>query len=140
MKRNKEKGIRNAAAVASERAAKIYDMQILAKDIADNSENYTRFFVLSKEEGAATGKDKTAVIFGATHAPGILYHALGEFAKREINLTKIESRPTKQKPWEYNFYLDFEGHRTEKKCSDALKALEKYASFIKVLGSYAKAT
>lgn len=136
----KEKGIRNAAAVASERAAKIYDMQILAKDIADNSENYTRFFVLSKEEGAATGKDKTAVIFGATHAPGILYHALGEFAKREINLTKIESRPTKQKPWEYNFYLDFEGHRTEKKCADALKALEKYASFIKVLGSYAKAT
>jgi chorismate mutase/prephenate dehydratase len=136
----KEKGIRNAAAVASERAAKIYDMQILAEDIADNSENYTRFFVLSKEEGAATGKDKTAVIFGATHAPGILYHALGEFAKREINLTKIESRPTKQKPWEYNFYLDFEGHRTEKKCADALKALEKYASFIKVLGSYAKAT
>jgi len=136
----KEKGIRNAAAVASERAAKIYDMQILAEDIADNSENYTRFFVLSKEEGAATGKDKTAVIFGATHAPGILYHALGEFAKREINLTKIESRPTKQKPWEYNFYLDFEGHRTEKKCADALKALKKYASFIKVLGSYAKAT
>jgi len=136
----KEKGIRNAAAVASERAAKIYDMQILAEDIADNSENYTRFFVLSKEEGAATGKDKTSVIFGATHAPGMLYHALGEFAKREINLTKIESRPTKQKPWEYNFYLDFEGHRTEKKCADALKALKKYASFIKVLGSYAKAT
>ncbi len=135
----KEKGLRDAAAVASERAAKIYDMQILAKDIADNPENYTRFFVLSEEDTTATGKDKTSIIFGAIHAPGALYHALGEFAKREINLTKIESRPTKQTPWEYNFYLDFEGHRTEKRCAEALKALENYASFIKVLGSYAKA-
>ena len=136
----KEKGLKNAAAVASERAANLYGMEILAKDIADNPENYTRFFVLSKEDAAATGKDKTSIIFGATHAPGALYHALGEFAKRDINLTKIESRPTKQKPWEYNFYLDFEGHRTETRCAEALKSLEKYASFIKVLGSYPKAT
>lgn len=136
----KEKGLKNAAAVASERAAKIYDMQILAKDIADNPENYTRFFVLSKGDATPTGKDKTSIIFGAKHAPGALYHALGEFAKREINLTKIESRPTKQTPWEYNFYLDFEGHRNEKLCAQTLKALEKYASFIKVLGSYPKAT
>ena len=136
----KEKGLRNAAAVASERAANLYDMQILAKDIADNPENYTRFFVLSKKDSQATGKDKTSIIFGAAHAPGALYHALGEFAKRNINLTKIESRPTKQTPWEYNFYLDFEGHRTEIRCAEALKALEKYASFIKVLGSYPKAT
>jgi chorismate mutase/prephenate dehydratase len=135
----KEKGLKNAAAVASERAANLYGMQILAKDIADNPENYTRFFVLSKEDANASGKDKTSIIFGAAHEPGALYHALGEFAKRKINLTKIESRPTKQKPWEYNFYLDFEGHRTEKRCIEALKALEKYASFIKILGSYPKA-
>ncbi len=135
----KEKGLKNAAAVASERAAKIYGMQILAKDIADNPENYTRFFVLSEKDAAATGKDKTSIIFGAAHAPGVLYHALGEFAERDINLTKIESRPTKQKPWEYNFYLDFEGHRTEKRCAEGLKALEKYASFVKILGSYPKA-
>jgi chorismate mutase/prephenate dehydratase len=135
-----EKGLTNAAAVASERAAKLYDMQILAKDIADNPENYTRFFVLSKEDANATGKDKTSIIFGATHEPGSLYHALGEFAKREINLTKIESRPTKLTPWEYNFYLDFEGHRTEEKSKEALKGLEKHSSFIKVLGSYPKAT
>ena len=135
----KEKNLKNAAAVASERASKIYNMQILATDIADNTENYTRFFVLSNEDSAATEKDKTSIIFGAAHAPGALYHALGEFARRDINLTKIESRPTKQKPWEYNFYLDFEGHRTEKRCSDALKALEKYASFVKILGSYPKA-
>ena len=114
-------------------------MQILAKDIADNPENYTRFFVLPIEDSAPTGKDKTSIIFSAKHEPGSLYHALGEFAKRNINLTKIESRPTKKTAWEYNFYLDFEGHRTEQKCAEALKALEKYAIFVKILGSYPKA-
>ena len=117
----KEKGLKNAAAIASERAANIYGMHILAKDIADNPENYTRFFVLSTEDSPPTGKDKTSIIFSAAHKPGSLYHALGEFAKRDINLTKIESRPTKQTAWEYNFYLDFEGHRSEKQCARPTK-------------------
>lgn len=136
----KEKGLKDAAAVASEKAAEIYNMKILAREIEDTPTNYTRFFVISKSDSPITGKDKTSIIFAASHTPGALYHALGEFAKRKINLAKIESRPTKQKPWEYNFYLDFEGHHNEENCSAALKALEKYATFIKILGSYPKAS
>jgi chorismate mutase / prephenate dehydratase len=135
----KEKGRKDAAAVASEKAAEIYGMKILAREIEDTPTNYTRFFVISKEDSPRTGKDKTSIIFAAKHKPGALYHALEEFEKRNINLTKIESRPTKQKPWEYNFYLDFEGHRTEKNCAQALKALQEKAAFLKILGSYPKA-
>jgi chorismate mutase/prephenate dehydratase len=135
----KEQKLTNAAAIASQRAAEIHKMQILNRDIADNKENYTRFFVLSKTDSDPTGKDKTSIIFSAKHEPGSLYDALGEFAKRKINLTRIESRPTKKTAWEYNFYLDFEGHRTQPICKEALRALEKYAIFVKILGSYPKA-
>jgi chorismate mutase/prephenate dehydratase len=135
----KEKGLKDAAAVASEKAAEIYGMKILAREIEDTPTNYTRFFAISKNDSPRTGKDKTSIIFAAAHTPGSLYHALGEFAKRNINLAKIESRPTKQKAWEYNFYLDFEGHRTEENCTAALKALEKSGAFLKILGSYPQA-
>jgi chorismate mutase/prephenate dehydratase len=135
----KEKGLKDAAAVASEKAAEIYGMKILAREIEDNPTNYTRFFVISKHDSPMTGRDKTSIIFAASHTPGSLYQALGEFAKRNINLTKIESRPTKQKAWEYNFYLDFEGHRSEKRCAEALEALAKSEAFLKILGSYPKA-
>ncbi|MCW3997840.1 MAG: prephenate dehydratase [Candidatus Bathyarchaeota archaeon] len=135
----KEKTLKNAAAIASSKAAELYGMSILAREIEDNHTNHTRFFVISKEDSPKTGNDKTSIIFAASHTPGSLYSALGEFAKREINLTKIESRPTKQKPWEYNFYLDFEGHRTEARCKEVLEVLRKNSAFLKLLGSYPKA-
>ena len=140
VKMMKEKGLLSAGAIASERAAEIYGMKVLTRGVADNPNNYTRFFVLSKNDSPPTGRDKTSIIFSTKHVPGALYRALEEFALRNINLTKIESRPTKQTPWEYNFYLDFEGHRSEERCQEALKGLGKKSAFIKVLGSYPKAT
>jgi chorismate mutase/prephenate dehydratase len=139
VKMMKEKRLMDAGAIASERAAEIYGMKVLGKEIADNPNNYTRFFVLSKNDSPPTGKDKTSIIFSTKHVPGALFHALEEFASRDINLTKIESRPTKQQPWEYNFYLDFEGHRLEERCQEALRALKKRSAFVRVLGSYSKA-
>ena len=132
----KDEGFIDAGAVASERAAQIYGMSILAKDIGDVPNNYTRFFVLSKHDSPRSGEDKTSIIFSIKSFPGSLCCVLEEFAARNINLTKIESRPTRQTPWEYNFYLDFEGHRNERQCREALKAIKDKTNFVKVLGSY----
>lgn len=135
----KEKKLKNAAAIASSRAADIYGMKVLATGIEDNRMNYTRFFILSHSDAKLTGTDKTSLIFSVKHRPGALYRALSDLATKKVNLTKIESRPTKQKPWEYNFYLDLEGHRKESRISDALTTLKKESIFVKVLGSYPKA-
>ncbi|PVX24627.1 MAG: prephenate dehydratase [Candidatus Bathyarchaeum sp.] len=132
----KEEKMMNAAAIASERAAEIYDMTILEKEIEDQKNNSTRFFVLDKQDSPYSGEDKTSIIFSTKSIPGALYKILGEFASRNINLTKIESRPTKQTLWEYHFYLDFEGHRTETKCQEALESMKDKTIFIKILGSY----
>ncbi|MFC2048497.1 prephenate dehydratase [Chloroflexota bacterium] len=135
----KEKGITDGAAIASTRAAEIYGMQILTREIEDNPNNFTRFFLLAKQDSPPSGNDKTSIVFSVKHRPGALYEFLKELASRNINLTKIESRPTRQKPWEYNFYLDFEGHHEDKAAREALDNLEKTALFVKVLGSYPKA-
>jgi chorismate mutase/prephenate dehydratase len=127
------------AAVAGARAAEIYGMKILAKEIEDNAHNFTRFFVLSKEDAPPTGDDKTSIVFSLKHRPGSLFDSLGEFAARKINLTKLESRPTRHQQWEYNFYMDFSGHREEKTVAEALKSLEEHAVFVKILGSYPRA-
>ena len=135
----KEKGITDGAAIASPRAAGIYGMNILAREIEDNPNNFTRFFILAKQDSPSTGDDKTSIVFSVRHKPGALYEFLKELAARNINLTKIESRPTRQKPWEYNFYLDFEGHREDKAPGEALDYLRDSSTFVKVLGSYPRA-
>ncbi len=135
----KEKGITDGGAIASARAAEIYGMEIVAQAIEDNPNNFTRFFILAKQDSPPTGSDKTSIVFSVKHTPGALYKLLKELADRNINLTKIESRPTRQKPWEYNFYLDFEGHREDKAPREALEIMENTSIFVKVLGSYPKA-
>ena len=136
----KESRNKRAAAIASERAAQIYGMELLDIGIEDRKNNFTRFYVLSRkpEDTKPSGKDRTSLIFSVKHAPGSLVNILSEFARREINLTKIESRPTKETPWEYNFFTDFEGHIRDPKVRDLLKDIEPKTAFVKVLGSYKK--
>ncbi|MFC1899700.1 prephenate dehydratase [Chloroflexota bacterium] len=136
----KEMGLADSAAIASARAAEIYGMSIVASEIEDNPNNFTRFFILSREDSPPSGNDKTSIVFSVKDKPGVLYESLKALAERGINLTKLESRPTRKKAWNYNFYLDFEGHCEDEKCQEALKYLENASLFVKVLGSYPKAT
>ncbi|MFZ0695949.1 MAG: prephenate dehydratase [Nitrososphaeraceae archaeon] len=129
-------GMVEAAAIASKRAADLYGMRICEESIEDKKNNYTRFLVLSKIQSKPTGNDGTSIIFSVRHIPGALFSILEEFARRRINLTKIESRPTKEVPWEYNFYVDFEGHSSEKEIKDLIRAIRKKTTFVKLLGSY----
>jgi prephenate dehydratase len=132
----KQEKMMQAAAIASKRAANLYGMRILEESIEDKKNNYTRFLILSRAQSKPTGHDGTSIIFSVRHTPGALYGILEEFAKRRINLTKIESRPTKEVPWEYNFYVDFEGHSHDKEIRELIKAVKKKTLFIKILGSY----
>ncbi|MDA4122622.1 MAG: prephenate dehydratase [Thaumarchaeota archaeon] len=134
----KEKKMLQAAAIAGEKAAEIYGMKVLKKGIEDYGRNFTRFLIISKNEGPKTRDSKTSIIFSVPHTPGSLYHALEVFATEKINLTKIESRPTRQRPWEYYLFVDFEGHREERKVTKALGELATKTVFLKVLGSYPK--
>jgi prephenate dehydratase len=136
----KEGQNKRAAAIASKRAAEIYEMEILDIGIEDRKNNFTRFYILSRgpADTKPSGSDGTSIIFSVKHEPGSLVNILSEFARREINLTKIESRPTKETPWEYNFFTDFEGHVLDSKVRDVLKAIGPKTAFVKILGSYKK--
>jgi len=134
---NPEPGV---AVVASALAAELYDLEILDPDIEDYTFNYTRFFVLAVESPPRAPRSKTSLIFTTPHQPGALYDCMGEFAKRRINLSKIESRPRLNRPWQYIFYLDFEGHCQDPPCEAAIMALLRRSSFVKLLGSYPAAT
>ncbi len=130
---------KNAAAIASDLAANFYGLNILARKIQDSKKNFTRFLVLGKEQAGKTGNDKTSIAFVAKDKPGILFHLLKPLANAKINLTKIESRPLKTKAWEYMFFVDLDGHSSEKRVQKALEGLEKECMRFKVLGSYPKA-
>jgi prephenate dehydratase len=135
----KEKKLKHCAAIASNRAADIYGLEILATEIETNVNNYTKFVAISKQEPKPAQRNKTSLVFATEHKPGSLYRILGVFATRNINLTKLESRPSRTKPWEYVFYADFEGHIDGKVCQEAMRELRRETTFIKVLGSYPQA-
>lgn len=125
-----------AAAIASELAAKMYNLNFIERDIEDNKHNYTRFLVISREGVPKSGKDKTSVMFSIKDRAGALYEILSPFKKMGINLTKIESRPSRRKAWEYIFFVDMEGHIEDKKVRKAIEHVKEGCLYLKVLGSY----
>jgi chorismate mutase/prephenate dehydratase len=125
-----------SVAIASKLAAEQYGLNVLASRIEDSAQNYTRFLVIGTAEPQPTGRDKTSIMFSIKDRPGALFDVLLPFKKHKLNLTKIESRPTRQKAWEYIFFVDFLGHRSEGRVQKALAGLERSCVFLKILGSY----
>jgi chorismate mutase / prephenate dehydratase len=124
------------AAIASEMAAQLYEVPILKARIEDNPTNSTRFLVIGRRPAPPTGRDKTSILFSMKNEPGVLYSILAPFAQQRLNLTKIESRPTKRRPWEYVNFVDFEGHRDTPEVRAVLAEVKERCQFLKVLGSY----
>jgi len=128
------------AAIASTRAAEVYSLDILVENLEDNSSNFTRFLALSPDplhvKDPESGDFKTSIVFSLKNQPGALFKALSVFALRDIDLTKIESRPIQGKTWEYMFYIDFAGHQKAVNCVRALDHLEELATYLRILGSY----
>jgi prephenate dehydratase len=134
----KEQKMFDAGAVASRKSAIYYDMVILEEGIEDIDENYTRFLMLLKSKEVPKSANKTSIVFSTENIPGILFKSLSVFALRDINLSKIESRPVLGKPWEYFFYLDIEENLNNERCINAINHLKEIASYLKILGCYPK--
>lgn len=126
----------HAGAIATELAGRLYNLDVLDTQIEDVEYNFTRFFVVGNEDPPRGEYNKTSLVFATRNTPSALYDCLGEFARQNINLTKIESRPRRNRPWEPVFYLDFEGHWQDANVQEALTRLLQRASFVKMLGSY----
>ena len=132
---------RDAAAIASRRAAEVFGLAVLRASMQDFADNITRFCVIAKEaagveEAEADAANKTSIVFALHSKPGALFKALAGFALRDINLTKLESRPLRGRPWEYAFYVDVEVPRTHPGCQRALADLAEFSHWVRVLGSY----
>lgn len=134
----KEENIRDGAAIASAQAAADYKLKVLRSGVESNHQNFTRFLILSRKKAARSSHARTTVAFATRNVAGALFKSLSVFALRDINLLKIESRPIQGRPWEYFFYLDFEGHAADPACAKALAHLREIAASLRVLGSYEK--
>ncbi|MBI0583460.1 MAG: prephenate dehydratase [Methanomassiliicoccus sp.] len=135
----RDRGLREEAAIASRRAAGVYGMEVLREGIQNSGDNFTRFFALQRSSRLLDTGDKTSLIFATRNVPGALYEAMGSFAGRGINMTKVESRPRRGRAWEYVFFVDIDGHVNDPRVAEALTDLVRKAVFVKVLGSYARA-
>lgn len=127
---------RDSAAIASKLAAEEYNLNILARSIEDSPHNITRFLIIGKHQAKPAGNDKTSIVFSMKDRVGALHDVLAPVKKNNINLTKIESRPSKKKAWKYYFFVDMQGHVKNKKIKQALRQLERNCNFLKILGSY----
>ena len=128
----------NAAAIAGALAAEHYGLNILESDIQDNAANATRFLVLGKQCSPATGEDRSSIMVSIDHSVGALHRAIAPFQSLELNMSKIETRPSKRKAWEYFFFIDFDGHMDDSKVKEAVALLERECNSVKILGSYPK--
>lgn len=127
-----------AAAIGSDIAAELYGLQIICENIEDNANNVTRFLVISREDAKPSGDDKTSILFSTAHKAGALADVLDVFKKNEVNLTNIESRPSKKRQWEYYFFVDCQGHRREEKITACLAEVKQHCLQLSVIGSYPK--
>lgn len=132
----RDRGLAGAAAVASRRAAVLYGLEVLAENIQDTPDNVTKFYALARRPAPRGRFNRTALVMATQHRPGALYWCLGALAYRGVNLVKLESRPRRNRPWDYLFYLVFDGHAEDPPCAEALAELRTKTTFLKVLSSY----